>query len=89
MIPAACTPDLTFTTLTTAGQLEGLRGDWERLLARSADANTFRAQKVQVGRRGQDVVEIREGLKPGDNVVIEGAFLLKSQLLAESFGEAD
>lgn len=35
------TPALTLTTLTTPGQLDEIRGDWEHLLARAADANTF------------------------------------------------
>jgi len=51
--------------------------------------NRFRAQAVTIGRRSGDLVEIREGLEVGGQVVVEGAFLLKSQLMAGEFGEEE
>lgn len=40
----------------------------------------FEARRVVVGERSEDVVEIVKGLKPGEHVVIENAYLLKSEL---------
>ena len=51
--------------------------------------NRFRAQKVTAGRRSGALVEVREGLAAGNQVVVAGAFLLKSQLMAGEFGEKE
>jgi cobalt-zinc-cadmium efflux system membrane fusion protein len=51
--------------------------------------NAFRAQKVTAGRRSGELVEVREGLAVGSQVVVAGAFLLKSQLLSAEFGEQE
>jgi cobalt-zinc-cadmium efflux system membrane fusion protein len=42
---------------------------------------SFRARRVQTGRRSDSVVEILTGLQPGEKVVTAGAFHLKSELL--------
>jgi cobalt-zinc-cadmium efflux system membrane fusion protein len=47
----------------------------------------FKARPVTVGRRNGKLVEIADGLKPGEHYVTEGAFTLKAQLMKESFGE--
>jgi hypothetical protein len=36
---------------------------------------------------GDDLVTVLEGLAPGEAVVSEGSFYLKSELLKSSFGE--
>ena len=41
---------------------------------------------VHVGRTFPDYVEILEGVEPGDSVITEGAFLLKSDVLREKMG---
>jgi len=41
----------------------------------------FERRNVLTGRSGGDHVEIREGLNPGERIAVEGAFLLKSELL--------
>ncbi|MBU0713802.1 MAG: efflux RND transporter periplasmic adaptor subunit [Verrucomicrobia bacterium] len=41
---------------------------------------------VTVGRENDGLVEIREGLSEGDLVVVEGAFILKSDVLREKMG---
>ena len=41
---------------------------------------------VKKGREFPDHVEIVEGLEPGDRIVTEGAFLLKSDILREKMG---
>lgn len=46
----------------------------------------FQAVPVTVGSRSGGRIEILEGLKPGLNVVTEGAFVLKSQLGASEAG---
>jgi cobalt-zinc-cadmium efflux system membrane fusion protein len=43
--------------------------------------NSFRARRIQTGRRSDSVVEILTGLQPGEKVVTAGAFHLKSELL--------
>ncbi len=55
----------------------------------SGKPNSFRAKKVVLGRRSGYRVEIREGLEVGNQIVISGAFLLKSQLMAGEFGEEE
>ena len=37
---------------------------------------TFEARKIRIRRQVADMVEIEEGLLPGERVVIEGAYLL-------------
>lgn len=46
----------------------------------------FARRAVEVGRRTGDWVEILSGAEPGDRVVTEGVFLLKSELSRESLG---
>jgi cobalt-zinc-cadmium efflux system membrane fusion protein len=41
----------------------------------------FERRNVQIGASGGDRVEVRSGLGPGEAVAVEGAFLLKSELL--------
>lgn len=47
----------------------------------------FQRRDITVGRRNQTAVEIRSGLKPGDRVVVEGGFGLKSRMLADLLAE--
>ncbi len=51
--------------------------------------HSFRAVQVSLGWREAGLVEIRDGLAEGDQVVVNGSFLLKSQLLASEFGEEE
>jgi cobalt-zinc-cadmium efflux system membrane fusion protein len=41
---------------------------------------------VQKGREFFDAVEVLAGLSPGETIVTEGAFLLKSDVLREKMG---
>ncbi|MBA4187960.1 MAG: efflux transporter periplasmic adaptor subunit [Planctomycetaceae bacterium] len=43
----------------------------------------FRRVDVELGREGGERTEIKGGLKPGDEVVTEGAFVLKSELFRD------
>jgi len=47
----------------------------------------FELRRVHTGERAGDLVEILNGLTAGDEVVAEGSFLLKGQLLRSSLGE--
>lgn len=62
-------------------------GDREAVFISEGDGR-FRIQTVSVGPpRAGGWVEVREGLKAGDRIVIEGSFVLKAQLLRDTFGE--
>jgi len=45
----------------------------------------FRARPVHLGRQVGELVEVLDGLQPGQNVAIRGSFLLKSELLKRRF----
>ena len=47
----------------------------------------FELRRIHTGERAGDLVEILSGLTAGDEVVGEGSFLLKGQLLRSSLGE--
>ena len=49
----------------------------------------FEARKVRVGRRDALHAEIRRGLNPGENYVVEGGFFLKADSQKEEFGQGD
>lgn len=51
---------------------------------RQTGDNVFAPVQVRIGRRSDGRMEILDGLKPGDSVVAEGSFLLKSELLKQS-----
>ena len=64
--------------------VQRVRNEWCVFLPK--DASTFEIRKIGRGRDLGDEVEVLSGLKTGEKIVVEGAFLLKSQ--AEK-GEAD
>jgi len=47
----------------------------------------FVARAVEVSPLGGDLVEIKQGLRPGTRVAVHGAFLIKSQALKSELGE--
>ena len=51
-----------------------------------AGERRFAARPVRIGRRAGGHVEVLDGLAPGDAVVVEGGFLLKSAAASESLG---
>lgn len=53
------------------------------------DRTHFEKRSVKLGDKSEAAVQILEGLKPGDPVVAEGSFYLKTALLRESLGEQD
>jgi cobalt-zinc-cadmium efflux system membrane fusion protein len=50
------------------------------------EKNAFRPQPVTIGIQNDKMVEIISGLFKGQEYISEGAFLLKAELLKESFG---
>ena len=53
----------------------------------TADGMTFQARTVNVGTRSMGKAEIVEGLKPGDRIVVNGAFMVKSEMLKGTMGD--
>lgn len=51
------------------------------------DGQTFRAVTVNTGTRLQGMTEILNGLQPGDKIVVQGAFLVKSEMLKATMGD--
>ncbi len=47
----------------------------------------FVRRDIVVGSANESSVMIKEGLQPDESVVVEGGFILKSQMLAELMGE--
>jgi cobalt-zinc-cadmium efflux system membrane fusion protein len=50
-------------------------------------SNQFESRAVQTGQRSNGEVEILDGLKPQEQVVVKGSFMLKSELLKNSIKE--
>ena len=50
------------------------------------ESNSFIPQKVKIGKRDNDFVEILSGLEVGDRYVSEGAFDLKANIITRSLG---
>jgi len=53
------------------------------------EPGVFRPTFVTLSARARDKVEVREGLAVGDQVVVSGAFTLKSELLRGELSEGD
>jgi cobalt-zinc-cadmium efflux system membrane fusion protein len=51
------------------------------------DGSNFKAQVVKLGTRSQGKAEVIEGLKPGDRLVVNGAFMVKGELLKGTVGD--
>ena len=47
----------------------------------------FLPRPVETGREKDGLVEVKKGLAPGDKVVVEGAYLLKSEMMKAQMGE--
>jgi membrane fusion protein, heavy metal efflux system len=58
-----------------------------RVVFTTTDGITFKAKTVNVGTRSQGKVQIVDGLGPQDQVVVKGAFMVKSEMLKGTMGE--
>lgn len=52
-----------------------------------AQRGVFEPRPVETGRAIEGLVEIRRGVRPGERVVAEGSFVVKSQLLKSTLAE--
>ena len=53
----------------------------------TSDGTIFQARTVDVGTRSMGKAEIVDGLRPGDRIVISGAFMVKSEMLKGTMGD--
>ena len=53
----------------------------------TTDGVTFQAHTVNVGTRSMGKAEVIDGLKPGDRIVVNGAFMVKSEMLKGTMGD--
>ena len=53
----------------------------------TADGVAFQARTVNVGTRSMGKAEILDGLKAGDRIVVNGAFMVKSEMLKGTMGD--
>ncbi len=58
-----------------------------RVVFVTADGSTFQVRAVKLGERSKGLVEVVEGLNPTDHLVVDGAFMVKGELLKNSVGE--
>jgi RND family efflux transporter MFP subunit len=63
--------------------------DNEEIMFVPVGESAFRARRVQTGRHSGELVEILNGLDPGEKVVVAGAFHLKSELLKGQMTEQE
>ncbi len=53
----------------------------------TTDGSTFQARTVTLGTRSEGKVEATNGLRPGDRIVVKGAFMVKSEMLKGTMGD--
>jgi membrane fusion protein, heavy metal efflux system len=58
-----------------------------RVVFVTTDGTNFQVRAVKLGSRSQGLVEVTEGLSPGERIVVDGAFMVKGELLKGSVGE--
>ena len=63
-----------------------VRDGEEHLVFVAAGELRYERREIRIGRQAGGYVEVAGGIEPGDLVVVEGAFLLKSALSKESLG---
>lgn len=59
----------------------------DQILFVAVNGNRFEKRVVKEGREQEGIVQILDGLKAGENVVTEGSFTLKSEMLKGELGE--
>ncbi|MFH1681562.1 MAG: efflux RND transporter periplasmic adaptor subunit, partial [Candidatus Eisenbacteria bacterium] len=63
-----------------------LADEGEEFVFRHMEEDYYVRRPVRRGREFAERIEVIEGLEAGDRVVVEGAFLLKSDVLREKMG---
>jgi membrane fusion protein, heavy metal efflux system len=69
-----------------AVELDAIQNFEGRKVVFVKEGNSFRPKPVTIGMRNGKYAQILTGLKADDNYISEGAFVIKSELLKESFG---
>lgn len=69
-----------------AVELDAIQNFEGRKVVFVKEGNSFRPQPVTIGMTNGKYVQILTGLNKDDNYISEGAFVIKSELLKESFG---
>ncbi|NOY05767.1 MAG: efflux RND transporter periplasmic adaptor subunit [Chlorobi bacterium] len=77
------TPDSVMVLPEEAVQFDGA----DYFVFITEDGNTFRRREVTIGQKMDSLVVIKDGLENTDRVVLSKAFLVKSEMEKESFGE--
>ncbi len=78
-IIAATTQDATTSLTIPAGAVQRIEG--ETVVFVPSRDGVFRKREVVLGKQGNSWVEVRAGVQEGEQVVTEGSFTLKSELL--------
>lgn len=77
--------DLKTVTVVPSAAVQTINGQTSVFVRDGADHFTQKA--VVLGPERDGLVEVRDGVRPGDTVVVTGAFVLKSELLKSTLGE--
>ncbi|MBU2493315.1 MAG: efflux RND transporter periplasmic adaptor subunit [Bacteroidetes bacterium] len=75
-----------FVNVKYAVSLNAIQNYEDRKVVFVKDGEGFRPQPVTIGKTNSRYAEILSGLNAGQTYVAEGAFVIKSELLKESFG---
>ncbi len=90
VLPADQLGDAGAAGTTLAVPAGAAQRDGDRFVAFVArDKNHFERRIVTLGKRGADYVEVVDGLREGEPVVVEGAFILKSEAAKHLMGEGE
>ena len=80
MLPGSATLAVPVSAVTTVDKLRGVFVERD---------SSYTFTPIEVGREGSGWIEIRDGAREGDRVVVEGVFDLKSVLLKEHIGTGE
>jgi multidrug efflux pump subunit AcrA (membrane-fusion protein) len=76
--------DVRRAVVVPSSAIQSMSGEAAVFVAEGGDR--FRAQPVKIGTEADNQTEIVSGLRSGDQVVVSGGFVLKSELLRSSTG---
>lgn len=69
------------TAVRTAALFER---DGQKSVFVEVEPGRYRCAAIEVGRQSDEWTEVKKGVEPGEKVVVEGTFVLKSELLLEA-----
>ena len=75
-----------FVNVKYAVSLKAIQNYEDRKVVFVKNDEGFRPQPITIGKTNSRYAEILSGLNAGQTYVAEGAFVIKSELLKESFG---